>query len=359
MSSIYGHTFTIDIFGESHGSNIGVVINGLPSGVKLDMDKIQAFMDRRRAGGETWSTKRREADIPRIVSGFYNGRTTGTPLCMLLDNADTKSKDYQQGINRPGHAEYTGNVRYGGFADPRGGGHFSGRLTAPLVFAGAVAAQILEDKGIYAATHISQIAGVFDNAFDLVSITKQESDRLKTMRLALNSEGCKQKMEQCIMDAASAGDSVGGEIECAVLGVPAGIGSPMMDGVESRLSSLIFSVPAVKALSFGAGNAFAGMKGSEANDAYTMDGDKITAKTNNNGGLIGGITNGMPIVFRTVIKPTASIPLPQQTVNLVSKQQETLKVQGRHDPCIVPRAVPVIEAAACICILDMMMERGH
>lgn len=357
MSSIYGKTFTIDIFGESHGSNVGVVIGGLPSGVSLDMELIQSFMNRRRAG-EAWSTKRTEADIPRIVSGYYNGKTTGTPLCMLVDNADTKSEDYSSGINRPGHADYTGSVRYNGCNDPRGGGHFSGRLTAPLVFAGAVASQILETKGVFAATHISQIAGVSDKSFDFTSITKQQADALKSTRFALVDENCKEKMTQKIADAADAGDSVGGEIECAVVGIPAGIGSPMMDGMESRLSSLIFAIPAVKALSFGAGAAFAGMKGSEANDAYTLDGDRITAVTNNNGGILGGITNGMPIVFRAVIKPTASISLPQQTVNLATGKQETLRVKGRHDPCIVPRAVPVIEAAACICVLDMMMERG-
>jgi chorismate synthase len=358
VSSIFGKNFTIDIFGESHGSNVGVVIGGLPSGVQLDIEKIQAFMDRRRSGGEAWSTKRKETDIPRIVSGFYNGKTTGTPLSMLLNNADTKSKDYQEGINRPGHADYTGNVRYNGCNDPRGGGHFSGRLTAPLVFAGAVAAQILESKGIYAATHISQIAGVLDKPFDNKGVTVKESDVLKSSRFALNDAGCKEKMLKKIEEAASLGDSVGGEIECAVMGVPAGIGNPMMSGIESRLSSLVFAIPAVKAVSFGAGSAFAAMKGSEANDAYELNSEGITAKTNNNGGIIGGISNGMPIVFRAVIKPTPSISLPQQTVNLTSGEQETLKVKGRHDPCIVPRAVPVVEAAACICILDMMMERG-
>lgn len=356
MSSIYGKNFTVDIFGESHGSAIGCVIGGLLSGIELDMEKIQAFMDRRRAKGQVWATKRKEGDVPKIVSGLYNGSTTGTPLCMLIENTDTRSRDYQKGLNRPGHADYSGRVRYRGFNDPRGGGHFSGRLTAPLVFAGAVASQVLEQKSILAATHVSSIAGVPDEKFDYTNINETLSGELKKKPLAVIDDTCGENMLVKIKEAAEQGDSVGGEIECAIVGVPAGVGSPMMNGVESRLSSLLFSIPAIKAVSFGAGHDFTGMKGSQANDEYALIDEQMTALSNNNGGIIGGITNGMPIVFSVVIKPTPSISKQQKTVNLHTKQDEMLEIKGRHDPCIVPRAVAVVEAAACIAVLDLIME---
>lgn len=358
MSSIWGKHFIVDIFGESHGQKIGVVINGVTPGISLELKKIQAFMDRRKAGSEAWSTKRREPDEFTIVSGFANGKTTGTPLCMFIDNTDTRSKDYQQGLNRPGHADYTGNIRYNGFNDPRGGGHFSGRLTAPLVFAGAVAAQILKAKGVFAATHIRQIQDVQDKPFDYTNIPDTLAQELKSMRFPLMDISKQSEMEQRVKTASASGDSVGGVIECAVVGVPAGVGNPIMDSVESRLSSLLFSIPAVKGVSFGAGFGFADMLGSEANDQYIKDGELIKTKTNNNGGVLGGISNGMPIVFQTVIKPTPSVSKPQKTVNLSTKESEIIEIKGRHDPCIVPRAVAVIEAAVCICILDLLMERG-
>lgn len=358
MSSIWGKHFTVDIFGESHGQMIGVVINGVTPGISLNLENIQAFMNRRKAGSEAWSTKRREPDEFNIVSGFADGKTTGTPLCMFIDNTDTRSKDYQQGLNRPGHADYTGSIRYNGFNDPRGGGHFSGRLTAPLVFAGAVAAQVLEAKGIFAATHIRKIQDIQDKTFDYTNIPKDLSETLKSMRFPLIDVSKQASMEQQVMNAAASGDSVGGVIECAVVGVPAGIGSPMMDSIESRLSSLLFSIPAVKGVSFGAGFGFADMLGSKANDEYIKDGEQIRTTTNNNGGILGGISNGMPIVFQTIIKPTPSISKPQKTVNLNTKESEMIEINGRHDPCIVPRAVAVVEAAACICILDLLMERG-
>ena len=358
MSSIWGRHFTVSLFGESHGSNVGVVLDGVTPGAALDTDAIQAFLDRRKAGSEAWSTKRKEPDTFNIVSGFFEGRTTGTPLCALFENTDTKSKDYAARYNRPGHADYTGSVRYGGFNDYRGGGHFSGRLTAPLVFAGAVAAQILAQKGICTACHIKRIADIEDSGFDRTSITPEQADRLKSMRFALIDETKRADMEKRVMEAAKSGDSVGGIIECAVIGIPAGVGSPFFESVESVLSSLLFSVPAVKGVSFGAGFSFAGMRGSEANDAYTLKDGRITAKTNNNGGILGGITNGMPVVFEAVIKPTPSISMPQDTVNLDTNEEETIVIKGRHDPCIVPRAVAVIEAAACICTLDLLMERG-
>ncbi len=358
MSSIWGRHFTVDIFGESHGPKIGAVINGLEPGTVLDFPQLRAFLDRRRAGSESWSTKRHEADDFELVSGYANGFSTGTPLCVLFHNTAQRSSDYDERINRPGHADFTGYVRYNGFNDPRGGGHFSGRLTAPLVFAGAVAAQVLAKKGIYAATHIRRIADVEDAAFNPMAVTPEQAEALAAMRFPLIDENKRKAMEARIKAAASEGDSVGGIVECAVCGLPAGLGSPMFDTAESRLASLLFAVPAVKGVSFGAGFAMAQLRGSEANDAYAMKDGQVITQTNHNGGVLGGITNGMPVVFEAVVKPTASISKPQQTVNLKTMEEETVVVKGRHDACIVPRAAAVIEAAAYICMLDLMTERG-
>ena len=358
MSSVWGRHFVIDIFGESHGPKIGVVMNGVPSGTVLDFPRIRAFLDRRRPGGEAWSTKRRETDDFELVSGYFYGHATGTPLCVMFHNEDMHSDDYESRPNRPGHADYTGHIRYGGFNDPRGGGHFSGRLTAPLVFAGAVAAQILEKKGVYAATHVRRIADVEDAAFDKTNIPRKLADSLAAMRLPLLDDTQAAGMEQRVKDAAADGDSVGGIVECAVCGLPAGLGSPMFEAAESVISSLLMAVPAVKGISFGEGFSFAGMRGSEANDPYVLKDGQISAATNHNGGILGGITNGSPLVFEAVVKPTASISRPQQTVNLQTMEEETIAIKGRHDACIVPRAAVVIEAAACVAVLDLMMERG-
>ena len=358
MSSIWGRHFTVDVFGESHGPKIGVVINGLAPGTALDFPQLRAFLDRRRAGSEAWSTKRHETDDFELISGYANGFSTGTPLCVLFHNAAQRSSDYDERINRPGHADFTGFVRYNGFNDPRGGGHFSGRLTAPLVFAGAVAAQVLAKKGIYAATHIRRIADVEDTAFDPTDISPELAQALAATRFPLIDENQREAMEARIKQAASEGDSVGGIVECAVCGLPAGLGSPMFDTAESRLASLLFAVPAVKGVSFGAGFGMAQLRGSEANDPYAVKDGQVVTETNHNGGVLGGITTGMPVVFEAVIKPTASISQPQQTVNLKTMEQETVVVKGRHDACIVPRAAAVIEAAACICMLDLITERG-
>ncbi len=358
MSSIWGRHFTVDVFGESHGPKIGAVIHGLEPGTALDFPQLRAFLDRRRAGSEAWSTKRHEADDFELVSGYANGFSTGTPLCVLFHNSAQRSSDYDERINRPGHADFTGFVRYSGFNDPRGGGHFSGRLTAPLVFAGAVAAQVLAKKNIYAATHIHRIADVEDAAFSPADISPELAQKLADMRFPLIDETRREAMEARIKQAASEGDSVGGIVECAVCGLPAGLGSPMFDTVESRLASLLFAVPAVKGVSFGAGFGMAQLRGSEANDAYAVRNGRIVTETNHNGGVLGGITTGMPVVFEAVIKPTASISKPQQTVNLKTMEEETVTVKGRHDACIVPRAAAVIEAAAYICMLDLITERG-
>lgn len=358
MSSIWGRHFIVEIFGESHGPKIGAVITGIPAGTVLDFPKIRAFLDRRRPGDEAWSTKRGEADDFEVVSGYYDGHATGTPLCVLFHNTAQRSSDYDVPPNRPGHADYTGYVRYKGYNDPRGGGHFSGRLTAPLVFAGAAAAQILEPYCIYAATHIRRIEDIEDTPFDKTDIKKELAQSLSAMRLPLIDEKKRKAVEGAVHSAASKGDSVGGIIECAVCGLPAGLGSPFFDTVESSLASLLFAIPAVKGVSFGAGFTFAKMRGSSANDAYKMEDGRIVTSTNNNGGVLGGITTGMPLVFETVIKPTASIAHAQQTVNLKTLEPETLEIKGRHDACIVPRAAAAVEAAAYICVLDLLLERS-
>ena len=358
MSSIWGRHFVIDIFGESHGPKIGVVINGVPAGTVLDFPRLRAFLDRRRPGGEAWSTPRRETDDFEVVSGYYYGHATGTPLCVLFHNTDMRSADYEDRPNRPGHADYTGHVRYNGFNDPRGGGHFSGRLTAPLVFAGAVAAQILEKKGAYVATHVRRIADVEDAPFDKMNIPRELAESLAAMRLPLLDLSKAADMEQRIKEAAVDHDSVGGIVECAICGLPVGLGSPIFGAAESVISSLLMAIPAVKGVSFGEGFGFAGLRGSEANDAYVLINGKISTATNHNGGILGGITNGSPVIFEAVVKPTASISRPQQTVNLKTMEEETITVKGRHDACIVPRAAVAIEAAAYIAVLDLMMERG-
>ena len=356
MSSSYGKIFKIALFGESHSAGIGVVIDGVPSGVELDMDEIMFEMSRRAPGKNDFSTPRNENDIPEILSGVFDGKTTGTPICAIIRNTNTISKDYNPEILRPSHADYTGNVRYNGFNDYRGGGHFSGRLTAPIVFAGAIAKQIIKKHNVKIYSHIKNIGSVYDSE---INMTMPDVDILKELRnetLPFINEESKEKAKSEILFAREKGDSVGGSIEAVICGVKAGVGSPFFDSVESRISSLLFSIPAVKSVEFGIGKAFSEMYGSGANDSFYTDGEKIYTKTNNNGGINGGITNGMPIVLTVGIKPTPSIAKEQETVNIATKENITAKISGRHDPCIVQRAVPVIEAALAIALLDMYLE---
>lgn len=357
MSSEFGEKIKISIFGESHGEAIGCVIDGLPSGVKLDIDEIYADMSRRAPGNDKFATPRLEKDIPHILSGVLDNTTTGAPLAMVIENTNTRSGDYSNlmTLPRPSHSDYPAYVKYNGFNDVRGGGHFSGRLTAPLVFAGAVAKQILKTKGVFIGAHIAQVGNVCDTPFDKNNIEKSLLDKLTASKFSVIDDSVEDKMRAEIEDARMAQDSVGGIIECAVIGVPTGVGGNMFSTVESRLSSILFGVPAVKGVEFGDGFAFASMRGSQANDPYCVKDGKVAVKTNRNGGILGGITTGAPIVFRTAIKPTASISQPQQSVNLQTMEEETLVIKGRHDPCIVPRAVPVIEAAAAVGLLDIMM----
>lgn len=356
MSGMWGSKIKLSIFGESHGNAIGITIDGLPAGLSIDMDKIMMEMARRAPGKSSLSTPRKESDIPEILSGYFEGKTTGTPLCAIIRNSNTKSKDYSKlkDVMRPGHADYTGAVRYKGFNDYRGGGHFSGRITAPLVFAGAICKQILEVKGIIVSAHINSIGKIKDCSFLESDISDELLNSFKEKELPLINTKLEDEMRQEILSARSSGDSIGGTIECAILGVSPGIGDPFFDSVESTLAHLMFSVPAVKGIEFGKGFDISKMRGSEANDEYYLENGNIKTKTNNNGGILGGITNGMPIIFNVAIKPTASIFKEQNTVNIVTMEETTLCIEGRHDPCIVQRALPVIEAVAAIGITELM-----
>ncbi len=359
MSSEIGKNVKISIFGESHGEAIGVVIDGLPSGENIDTDELIRFMNRRRPGKDIYSTARSEGDIPLFQSGLYNGKTTGTPLCVLIKNTDVKSGDYSElGFKpRPSHADYTAFVKYSGFADMRGGGHFSGRLTAPICVAGGIAKQILARRGIYVGAHIKSVGGIKDNGFNEAWLTKERFDILAGAFPPVLSSTAGGMMLDFIEKVKSEGNSVGGVVECAVIGLDAGLGSPMFEGVENRLAAMLFGVPAVRGVEFGSGFDGSLLMGSENNDEFFIENDCIKTKTNNHGGILGGITTGMPIIMRAAIKPTPSIAVMQQTVDLEKAQNTTLEIKGRHDPCIAIRAVPVIEAAAALVILDLLEER--
>lgn len=366
MSSIWGENIQISVFGESHGTAIGVVIDGLPSGIKLDTGKIHEEMERRRPGQDIYSTPRVEGDAVEIVSGFFNGYTTGTPLCGIIRNTDKRSKDYQdlKDIMRPGHADYTGRIRYDGFNDYRGGGHFSGRLTAPIVFAGAIASQFLSMKGITIGTHLLRIGSVEDERLDPVKPSVDQLEAFRKMRFPVIRKELAEKMKKEIDDARMDRDSVGGMLETAIVNLPAGLGSPMFQSVESRIASFVFSIPATKGIEFGAGFGFTGMRGSEANDNYSASEqgtdtahNKLT-KTNHTGGINGGITNGMPVVFRTAFRPTPSISKPQQALDMRTQQAIEYSIQGRHDPCVAVRAVPVMDAVAALVVMDLLLDRN-
>ncbi len=342
------------IFGESHGPAIGVVLEGVPPGLALDLDAVRFDLSRRAPGKNALSTPRREADEPRVLSGLFEGHTTGAPLCAVIENTDTRSGDYARtkDLARPGHADYAAHVRYGGFNDYRGGGHFSGRLTAPLVFAGGVARQLLAQKDVYVGAHISTIYGVNDDALE--DWESLRACAAKDFPVLSDEKGA--EMQQAILEAKNEQDSVGGAIECGVFGLPAGLGAPDFgQNAEGIFAKYLFAVPAVKAVAFGAGTAFALMRGSEANDPLYMDGGgTVRAEQNCAGGINGGITNGMPLVFEATLRPTPSIARQQFTVDLAKGENAVLELQGRHDPCVVHRAVPVIEAAAALAACELL-----
>lgn len=356
MSSCTGKNIKITLFGESHGNLIGVTIDGLKAGIKLDLEYINKELEKRKSIGSI-STPRKEKDELEIVSGFFNGYTTGTPLTILVKNENTKSSDYTPNILRPGHADYTAYLKYNGYQDYRGGGHFSGRMTVGIVIAGAICKQILENKGILIGSHLKQIYNVFDDDFsdDTNELNKQVK-LLNESSFAIINENKKTDMITCIEQAKLQCDSVGGIIETAVLNIDGGIGEPFFDSIESVLSSLIFSIPGVKGIEFGKGFGFASLYGSEANDEFIYQ-NKIITKTNNNGGINGGISNGMPIVLKTCLKPTPSISKTQNTVDFNNNENTITNVKGRHDPCIVHRARVVVDSMVAIGILDLYVQR--
>ena len=345
------------IFGESHGSAIGVVLEQVPPGLVLDREAISKEMERRAPGKSPLSTARKEADVPEILSGVFDGKTTGTPLCAIIHNSDHHSKDYAKTrfLARPSHGDYTGFVRYQGCNDYRGGGHFSGRLTAPLVFAGAVAKQLLAQRGITVGAHISQIGTVKEKSFADTQLTPTLFQTLSEKAFPTVDDQAGAAMQAEILQAREELDSIGGAIQCAVLRLPVGVGSPDLGcNVEGVLAQHLFAVPAVKGISFGAGFAFASMRGSAANDPFYMDGGQVKTRTNHSGGVNGGISNGMPVLFQVAIRPTPSIGQEQNTINFSTMEDAKLTIQGRHDPCIVHRAVPVIEAAAALAICELL-----
>lgn len=357
MSNTFGQKLKVTIFGESHGVAIGCVIDGLPAGISIDWDAVRQDMARRAPGSSALATPRKEKDAFEILSGYFNDHTTGTPLAMEIRNGNQHSKDYDilKDNMRPGHADYTGHVKYGGFNDYRGGGHFSGRITAPLTFAGSIARQVLSAKGIHIGAHVTHIAGIEDRRFDPLGESEETFASLRKEKLPVLTKDVGEKMEEAILDAKAEGDSVGGIVECMVTGLSAGLGDPFFDSLESELSHMMFSIPAVKGIEFGDGFGLAAMKGSAANDCMHWANGKVETTTNHNGGILGGISSGSPVIFRLAIKPTASIGKSQPTVNLAEKKGTLLTIGGRHDPCIIPRAIPVIETAAAFVILDEVL----
>lgn len=353
MSSTYGESLRLSIFGQSHGAAIGMTLDGIPAGLSVDLEALQRFLNRRAPGQSDLATPRREEDRPEFLSGILDGFTCGSPIAAVIYNHNTRSADYSnlRDCPRPGHADFTAQIKYKGFQDAAGGGHFSGRLTAPLCIAGGLCLQWLQSQGICIAAHISRIGNVEDAPFDPVSPQTQNiSQDFPVLNPAIIPQ-----MRQEILNAKQEQDSVGGEIECAVMGLPVGLGEPMFGGVESRLASILYGIPAVKGVEFGAGFQVARMRGHECNDPFLFSDGAVRTQTNNCGGILGGITNGMPVLFRVALKPTPSISRPQHSVSLSQKENRELVVKGRHDPCIVPRAVPVVEAAAAIAIFDLFL----
>lgn len=360
MSSEFGHLLKISVFGQSHGMAIGVVVDGLPAGEAVDLTELQAFLDRRKPGKNPLSTARKEADAPTFLSGLENGMTCGAPLCAVIQNGDQHSGDYA-GLTdtpRPGHADYTAGIKWGGRADMRGGGHFSGRLTAPLCIAGGIAKQILARRGVFVGAHLKEVAGIPDTPFPLRP-SAQLFQEVAAKAFPVLDDGAGERMRAAILAAREDLDSVGGIVECAATGLPAGLGDPMFDGVENRLAAALFGIPAVKGLEFGAGFDAARLRGSENNDPFVLDHGTVAAESNRAGGILGGITTGMPLLLRAAFKPTPSIARPQRTVRLSTMEETDLEIRGRHDPCIAHRAVPVVEAVTAAVLLDLLLEGNH
>lgn len=358
MSSSYGENIKINVFGQSHSAAIGVNIDGFPAGMKIDSEKLAQFMARRAPGRNEFSTPRKEADEVTFLSGVTDGHTNGAPICAVIYNTNQRPTDYKALFDtpRPGHADYTAKIKFSAENDPTGGGHFSGRLTAPLCIAGGLCQQLLEQKGITVGAHIAQLHGIDDERFNKTEISAKELQAIKAKPFPCIDDEKARLMQDEILKAKANKDSVGGIIECAVIGLPVGIGGPLFGGIEGRLSLALFGIPAVKGVEFGAGFGCATLYGSENNDEFYYDNDGIIkTATNNCGGILGGISNGMPITFACALKPTPSIGREQNTVSLATKTNTKITVGGRHDPCIIQRAVPVVEAVAAITITDMIL----
>lgn len=363
MNGTWGNFLGVSLFGESHGAGIGVVVNNLPPGISLDLKAIEKEMERRRPGTSNLVSKRNEKDKFEIFSGFFQGKTTGAPLTVLIRNTNHKSKDYDllKDILRPGHADWTVYEKYKGFHDYRGSGHFSGRLTAGIVFAGAVAKQILFPLGISIGAEVVSIGSVGKHNRGEIQCKngdKEQCNIPKTMHsFSIFDESFRKDMEREIENARLQGDSVGGVVSVSAVGIPSGLGGPLFENMEGRISQMIFSIPAVKAIEFGAGFSFSQMTGSVANDSIFIEDGQIKSKTNHNGGILGGITSGMPLEFTVAIKPTPSISTEQETINYKEMKKTGLRIEGRHDPCIVPRVVPVLENALALVLLDTILEQ--
>ncbi|MGN0542596.1 MAG: chorismate synthase [Acutalibacteraceae bacterium] len=357
MSCNFGNRIKLTIFGQSHSEAIGAVLDGIPAGIKLDLEKTAAFMARRAPGQSELSTPRKEADEVKILSGVVDGVTCGAPICAVIENTNTRSGDYDKlrFVPRPSHSDFAAFMKHNGFNDIRGGGNFSGRLTAPLCFAGSVCIQLLESKGIFVGAHIASLGKANDELFDPVNVCKADFDAIHAKSFPAISDRNAEFMRKEIYDARSSADSVGGTVECAVIGLEAGIGEPMFDGIENRISSAVFAIPAIKGIEFGSGFAGSRLRGSENNDPFICESGEIKTLTNNHGGILGGISSGMPVIFRCAVKPTPSIGASQRSVNLMTGEREELVIGGRHDPCIVPRAVPCVEAAAAVAITDLIL----
>lgn len=358
MSFCYGKNLRVTIFGQSHAPAIGVVIDGLPAGRRIDLDQLDAFLVRRAPGRSEFSTTRKEADKVEILSGLKDGVLCGAPLAAEIKNTDTRSGDYAELTDkpRPGHADFTAQMKFGGAQDVAGGGAFSGRMTAPLCIAGGILLQLLEADGITIGAHIAEIAGIPDTLFDPVHVSSEDLKRLQAHDFPVNDPASGDMMKAAIADALRDGDSVGGIIECVALGLPAGVGDPMFDGMENRIAGAVFAIPAVKGIEFGSGFAGSRLTGSQNNDPFTYCADTVKTTSNNHGGILGGITSGMPLIFRAAIKPTASISREQNTISFSEKRNAVLRIKGRHDPCIVPRAVPCMESAAALAIYDALLD---
>lgn len=355
MSSEIGKKIKVSVFGESHGTAIGAVIDNLPPGEYIDFDELQAFLKRRQGGNNKYSTPRKEDDIPEIISGIKDGYTTGAPLCILIKNNNTRSSDYNVDVPRPGHADFSAHIKYNGFCDLRGGGHFSGRLTAPICAVGGILLQILKRRGIEIVAHLLSVGNASDERLNNLSLDHNQLTKIKNGGFPVLSSDAGEKMQDVILSAREEGNSVGGCIECGIYGIKAGIGNPIFDGIENAIASAVFGIGGVKGIEFGIGFEASKIKGSECNDEFYVEDDTVKTKTNNNGGILGGITTGMPVTFNVAFKPTPSISIEQQSVSFSHNENTSLSVKGRHDPCIAVRAVPCIEAISAIAVLDFLL----